>query len=850
MQLKQHCGSQERRQKVLASDKQIGGLELNGVDFLEVLDADAPSEAERQRLIDLTFLKPDGVTDGGGAPLLTTDNLLITGGVRIRDVKVLGVATGADALTLRLTVDRPGDFSTYVLRLISDVGDDPPPNFDPVLSEIAFSFKADCPSDFDCLPADLPPDPGPAAPPIDYLAKDYESFRTLMLDRMAVTLPAWTERSPADLGVTLVEALAYAADLASYHQDAVATEAYLSRSRLRASARRHARLLGYAVDEGCNARTFVAIQAAQDADGADPPLLPKGAMLLTRPPADKGFAVLPPGLRPDPGQVGDLIRAGVSVFETMEAVTKLRTARNAMQFHTWSGSDCCLPAGACVAHLVGDLATTGLAAGDVLILEERIPLGGGAEDPADPSHRQAVRLSEPPRELIDPLDDTPVLEVRWSLSDALAFPLNLQPASGEPAAVAYANVVLADHGRTLDYAFANLPGADAAVVAASLHADLRGRSALSPERPVAGRPFRPALTAAPLTRAALYEPQAARAAPASQTLAQDPRAALPAVALLAAAETWAPRPDLLLSDRFAAEFVVETRNDGGATLRFGDGRFGKAPGDDVAFLTRLRVGNGAAGRIGADAIGHVVTDDPDLIAGISNPVPATGGADPQTLTSIKLSAPRAFKRQRRAVTAEDYAAFAQAHPDVQRAVAERRWTGSWHTVFLVVDRRGGREVDAAFEAELRGFLEPYRLAGHDLEVEPPAYVPLDVALVVCVGPGAYAEHVEAALLDRFSAGRSRLGAQGFFHPDNFSFGQPVLLSRIIATAMAVEGVRWVGMELEGVGETGRFGRLVDQSVDFAEASVLPIGRREVARLDNDPNAPERGRLRFYMEGGR
>jgi hypothetical protein len=159
-------------------------------------------------------------------------------------------------------------------------------------------------------------------------------------------------------------------------------------------------------------------------------------------------------------------------------------------------------------------------------------------------------------------------------------------------------------------------------------------------------------------------------------------------------------------------------------------------------------------------------------------------------------------------------------------------------------------VDAAFEAELRGFLEPYRLAGHDLEVEPPAYVPLDVALVVCVGPGAYAEHVEAALLDRFSAGRSRLGAQGFFHPDNFSFGQPVLLSRIIATAMAVEGVRWVGMELEGVGETGRFGRLVDQSVDFAEASVLPIGRREVARLDNDPNAPERGRLRFYMEGGR
>ena len=78
-----------------------------------------------------------------------------------------------------------------------------------------------------------------------------------MLDRMAVLMPAWSERNPADLGVALVEALAYSADQLSYQQDAVATEAYLGTARQRISVRRHARLMDYFISEGCNARAWV-----------------------------------------------------------------------------------------------------------------------------------------------------------------------------------------------------------------------------------------------------------------------------------------------------------------------------------------------------------------------------------------------------------------------------------------------------------------------------------------------------------------------------------------------------------------------------------------------------------------
>ena len=96
-------------------------------------------------------------------------------------------------------------------------------------------------------------------PEIDYLAKDYASFRQLMLDHLALRVPGWTERSEADLGIVLVEILAYVGDYLSYYQDAVATEAYLGTARRRTSIKRHVRLLDYVLHEGCNARVWVQI---------------------------------------------------------------------------------------------------------------------------------------------------------------------------------------------------------------------------------------------------------------------------------------------------------------------------------------------------------------------------------------------------------------------------------------------------------------------------------------------------------------------------------------------------------------------------------------------------------------
>src|SRR5262249_4999943 len=147
------------------------------------------------------------------------------------------------------------------LRLVEPgSGGKPPAGFDPVYAAVKFSFKVGCPEDVDCRPLSECEAPGPPAP-VDYLAKDYSSFRRLMLDRLGVLVPGWRERRTADIGIALVELLAYVGDHLSYYQDAVATEAYLGTARRRVSVQRHLRLVDYRLHEGCNARTFVHITA-------------------------------------------------------------------------------------------------------------------------------------------------------------------------------------------------------------------------------------------------------------------------------------------------------------------------------------------------------------------------------------------------------------------------------------------------------------------------------------------------------------------------------------------------------------------------------------------------------------
>jgi hypothetical protein len=130
-------------------------------------------------------------------------------------------------------------------------------------------------------------------------------------------------------------------------------------------------------------------------------------------------------------------------------------------------------------------------------------------------------------------------------------------------------------------------------------------------------------------------------------------------------------------------------------------------------------------------------------------------------------------------------------------------------------------------------------------------VPLDVVLKVCVLPNYLRGHVEAALLDVLSNRVLPNGKLGFFHPDNLTFGEGVFMSRLVAAAQSVPGVREVTvtqLERFEISEPAPNQDLPGE--ELPPGSVLALGPLEIARLDNDPNFPENGRLVLDMRGGR
>jgi hypothetical protein len=755
---------------------------LNGIDYLEVLPG--------QTQLEVHFLHPlpgqPGGVPGGGATL-NRSRVVVEGGDRVRGLTVTTTSTAAEVFTV--TVSAPGDFSTYLLRLVDPVTGAAPTGFDPRLSQISFSFKAGCPVRFDCAPRDPCPPVPDSSDVRDYLAKDYDSFRRLMLDRLATTVPGWTERNAADVEVTLVELLAFVADRLSYEQDAVATEAYLGTARRRVSVRRHARLLGYRMHEGCAARAFVHLQVDDDV------AIAPGRQFLT-------------GERDD---------ATTQVFEALYGITA-HAENDEIAFYTWTDAECCLPRGSTRATLSADGAPA-LAAGDLLLLEEVAGATSGEPVDADRTHRHVVRLTDVTPGT-DPLDGTPVVEVGWDDDDALPFPLCVSALTTSPegerrrsvCAVARGNIVLVEHGERV-----------ASPVVLSKAVDVAGR-------------WRPPLPEGRPTYAVPYDAGLA----ASRLLATDPRAARPQIRVDDGNLVSTPVADLLESAPSAPEFVVETEEDGSTVLRFGDGTYGRRPDPELDHVATYRRGHGTTGNVGPEAILRLRVGDEEVRA-VRNPLAAVGGVDPEPTEQVRTDAPFAFRVQERAVTDADYGDLVtERMPGVQRAAGRMRWTGSWYTAFVTVDRTGGAEVDDTFSGEVRDFLETYRMAGVDVDVARPRPVPVELALEVCGSPDRFATDLERDILDTLSSQVLPDGRRGLFHPDNFTFGTPVFLSRVYAAVLAVPGVTSV--------RATRFRRYGEADRGELAAGILRVQDTEIAQLANDPDVPERGVVTVSVGG--
>lgn len=117
----------------------------------------------------------------------------------------------------------------------------------------------------------------PAPPPIDYTSRDFASIRDDLLALIPAFMPEWTNQSPNDFGVVLLELFAYVGDILNYYADRNANEAFLSTASQRASVIRLARLLGYTPSLASAASTNLTFTNSS----ASPVTIPAGTKVST-----------------------------------------------------------------------------------------------------------------------------------------------------------------------------------------------------------------------------------------------------------------------------------------------------------------------------------------------------------------------------------------------------------------------------------------------------------------------------------------------------------------------------------------------------------------------------------------
>ncbi|MCL2868725.1 MAG: putative baseplate assembly protein [Candidatus Bathyarchaeota archaeon] len=873
------CAAKDRR-------KQIYSSSLNGIDYLEVITLDLSATMDfsirglfRGSYLIVYFFKPLTSME----VRLSENNVRFEGGVKVKNLRAVWAMPYSDMLAAtpsdlpisvkefnslkdRVDVDSidkdkalivcpsgDGDFSTYTLRIVGSLNDSGPPNgFDVILSSIDFSFKIDEASLFDVKPVSGVSAEVLQEPVIDYLSKDYASFRHLALSRLALLIPDWKERNVADVGIMMAELLAYVGDYLSYYQDAVATEAYLGTSRSRISVKRHARLLDYYMHNGCNSRAWVCIETKRDLGDSEGDfcVVSKGTKFLTG--IGDGALVV------DFEDLEKEVSGGAKVFEAMHDLKVLYKNHSEIDFYTWCNSDYCLPKGSTQATLsAGAKNENGeasrplnLKCGDVLIFEETHSIDGIAAD-RDISHRHAVRLKTVTSAL-DELTNQRVINIEWAPEDALPFSLCVRK-NEKTLAVAHGNILLVDYG--LSQKAEHLIDSNM-----RLH-------------------FRPRLKYGPLTFKGPLDTSATASSVYNYNL-QDVKPDIYLKQLRTPKNEfeefttndwlpgeWTPQQDLFLSNKFKTDFVVETENDGSAILRFGDGIHGLNPQKIIGEMPQLlygfyRIGNGVEGNVGAESIKRIVNPNntstnnnnntivlvAEDIERIRNPLPARGGINPESIAMVRQNAPEAAKINERAVTDADYAEILKRKSnEIQSVVAKTRWTGSWYTVYVMVDRFGRKPVDEAFKLKVKNLLNQYRLSGYDIEVYGPKYVPLEIEVNINVSSNSLCSEVEKMLLEVFSNRLLSNGLKGFFHPDNFTFGQPVFLRDLFVTLSKVDGVASFSVK--------KFKRTDQEennnnNVSYLSEGEIQVGPYEVIQLDNDANYPANGRIKFNLIGGR
>ena len=229
-------------------------------------------------------------------------------------------------------------------------------------------------------------------------------------------------------------------------------------------------------------------------------------------------------------------------------------------------------------------------------------------------------------------------------------------------------------------------------------------------------------------------------------------------------------------------FVTHAADDGTTSVLFGDGVNGARPATGLDNIrATYRKGIGKVGNVDANQLSLLLTRPPG-VRSVANPLAASGGADPEALDSIRRNAPLTMMTLDRIVSLEDYEDFTHAFAGIAKAMAVPWiWSGHARGVFITIAGPDGADIDRDSDS-FTNLLAAIQNAGAPnvpLEVQSYRRAFFELAATIIVKPEFQIDGVVAAVEQALRAS---------FSFDARAFGQPVMLSEVMAAMQAVPGV--------------------------------------------------------------
>ena len=277
------------------------------------------------------------------------------------------------------------------------------------------------------------------------------------------------------------------------------------------------------------------------------------------------------------------------------------------------------------------------------------------------------------------------------------------------------------------------------------------------------------------------------------------------------------------------DYITQTADDGTTTVAFGNGSEGARLPTGTGNVTAIyRNGIGQPGNADAGQISLLQTR-PLNVKAVINPLPATGGADPDSRDQARRNAPLAVMALDRLVSVQDYADFARTFAGIDKASSARLSDGRRDLVHVTV--AGVEDIPIATTSDL------YANLVQALRINGDPYLPLQVAvrslrlLVISANVKILPDYLwEPVAADLRSALTSA------FSFDRRDLGQPVFQSEVIAVMQGVAGVAYLDLQiLDSVAEGATAAQLADLANSLGLKTCVPAS---LARPNPHPvNAP-------------